>query len=163
MAAIPQVTSFVTLGVHVEGLDVLMRDLKASDKELHAAIRKGLRGVVKDVVLADAKRRASAFADDGTYRDSMAARSRANGATWLIQSTDPAAGVKEYAHIGARTVTSKGTPLADARLAKHSGVGVPRRANPPRAMVPAVDDNQQIIKSRIEAVLEQYLGKVGEN
>jgi hypothetical protein len=36
-------------------------------------------------------------------------------------------------------------------------VGVPRRANQPRVMVPAVNDSVDEVKSRIDAKLEQVL------
>lgn len=146
-----------SFGIEIRGLDDLMRFLKQADPALQKAMRKGLKEAVSDPVLTDARRRANAIADDGTFAASLSVTSRANGASWLLKSDDEAGPVKEYAHKGARTRSSKGTPRADARLRMRSGVGVPLRANPPRAMVPAVNENVEEVKSRIDEALAKVL------
>lgn len=148
---------FGNFAIQVDGLDRLMKFLKTANSELYKAARKGLRDAASNPVLSDAKRRANAIADDGTYAGSLTVSSRANGATWLLKSDDPAAPVKEFAHLGARTISTKGTKLANARFRKRSGVGVPRRAYAPRAMVPAVNDNSEKVKSRIDAELAKIM------
>ena len=143
--------------VSIDGLRTLMSFLKQANPELQQAMRKGLKEAVSDPVLPDARRRANAIADDGTFAASLSITSRANGSSWLLKSDDEAGPVKEFARKGARTRSSKGTPRADARLRMRSGVGVPLRANPPRAMVPAVNENIDEIKSRIDEALAKVL------
>lgn len=143
--------------VSMPGFDYLMRFLKDADPKMRKALQAGLKDAAQPV-LTKARANARKIADDGTFAASMSIRAYSNGSIRL-RSNDAAAGVKEFANIGAKTVSSKGTQLADARLRKGSGVGVPRRANPPRAMVPAVNDSVEEVKSRIDARLEQVLGR----
>ena len=149
--------SYGGFSVRIDGLRDLMSFLKESDPRLHKAMKRGLKEAASTPVLADARRRANAIADDGTFAGSLSVTSRANGSSWLLKSDDEAAPVKEFARKGARTRSSKGTPRADARLRMRSGVGVPMRANPPRAMVPSVDENVEEIKSRIDEALAKAL------
>ncbi len=149
--------NFGNFSIRIKGLDYLLRYLKETDPKLNKALRKGLKAASTNPVLSDAKRRASSIADDGTFAGSLSVASRRAGASYVLKSTDPAAGVKEFAHIGAVTISSKGTPRANARLAKHSRVGVPRRAYAPRAMVPAVNENINQIKAQIDQTLAQVL------
>lgn len=144
------------LVVRVDGLDSLMRFLKDSDPQMREAIRQGLREAATPV-LARARANAYRIADDGTFASSLSIRSYVSGRVVLRSSGDEAAGVKEFAHQGAKTISSKGTPLANARLRMRSGVGVPLRANHPRVMVPAVNDSAEDVKTRIDAKLEEVL------
>ena len=148
---------FGNFSIRVDGLDRLMRFLKASDPELQKALKRGLKEAVENPVLLDAVRRAGAIADDGTYAGSIAVSSRANGSKIVLKSDDPAAPVKEFARIGAKTRSTKGTRRANARYRERSGVGVPRRAHAPRAMVPAVNDNVDAVMSRIDRELAKVL------
>lgn len=143
------------LVVRVEGLDTLMRFLKDSDPQMREALKRGLRESAAPV-LGRARANASRIADDYTFGNSLSIRAYASGKV-VLHSRDEAAPVKEFARLGAKTISSKGTPLANARLRKHSGVGVPRRANQPRVMVPAVNDSAEDVKSRIDAKLEEVL------
>ncbi len=147
------------LHVEVKGLDVLMSSLKNANSDLYKAMRKGLREVAKDPVLSDAKSNASRIADDGTYESSLSVSSRANGSKWLLKSTDEAAPVKEYAHTGARTSYFY-SRNGKTYYRKNVRVGVPKRANAPRVMVPAVNDNVDEIKSKIDLLLEAELEEV---
>lgn len=148
------------LVVHVDGLEELMRGLKESDPKLKRAAQRGIRAAMSPI-LASARSNASSIADDGTFAGSISIGSRRNGAAWVIRSTDPAAGVKEFARIGAKTVSSSGTPLAESRLRKGSGVGVPRRAHAPRAIVPAVNDNAQRVLESVDSELASVLDAIG--
>ena len=144
--------------LHIDGLPELMRFLKGSDLSMREALRRGMRTASKPV-LTRARANARKIADDGTYAESLSIRTYVSGRVTL-HATDVAAPVKEFAKPGAVTRTSKGTPLADARLRKRSGVGVPKRANAPRVMIPAVNDSIEDVKSGIEAELEKVLGRV---
>lgn len=141
--------------VSIDGLDTLMRFLKDSDPQMRKALQKGLKEAAQPV-LSKARANAQRIADDGTFAGSLSIRAYANGSIRL-RSDDEAAPVKEFARRGARTISSKGTPRANARLRMHSGVGVPTRANQPRVMVPAVNDSVDAVKERIDAKLEQVL------
>lgn len=154
--------SFGNYSVQIKGLKSLLDWLKTADPKLEKAMKKSVRESSAPV-LQKARANASSLADDGTYAGSLSIGTKsAKGAFQvLLKSSDEAAGVKEFAGRGARTVTSKGTPLADARLRKHSGVGVPRRANAPRAMVPAVNDSADEVQTRMEAAIKAILDEVG--
>lgn len=147
---------FGNFAIQIDGLDRLMKFLKESEPLIQQAMKDGLKEAVQPV-LKSAKSKAQTIADDGTFAASLTVASRKNGANWVLKSTDPTAGVKEFARLGAKTITSKGTKLADARLAKRSGVGVPMRAYAPRAMVPAVNENTDLVKERIDAAIARVL------
>lgn len=147
--------------IDIEGLKDLVDWAKKADPELKKAMNKGLKTASKPV-LARAKANASAIQDDGTYKNSLTISQRKSGSQYLLRSTDPAAPVKEYARPGAKTRTSKGTKLADARLRMHSGVGVPHRANAPRVMIPAVNDSADEVMSLMENAIAEVL-KEAEN
>ena len=151
---------FGNYAVHVEGL----RSLQAWAKEADPKLKKALTDALKETaqpVLRRARANASRIADDGTYGSSLSIGSRMNGSQIVLKSNDPAAGVKEFARIGAKTISSKGTKLADSRLRKKSGVGVPRRAHAPRVMVPAVNDSADEIESAVEARIAEVLEEAG--
>lgn len=141
--------------VHVEGLDTLMKWLGNSEPDMRKALQEGMRESAQPV-LTTARANARAIADDGTFEKSMSVRAYANGRLKLA-SNDPAARVKEFANLGAVTRSSKGTPLAEARLRKRSGVGVPRRGNPPRVMYRALDAEIGAVAQRIEEKLAEVL------
>lgn len=150
----------VSFAVHVEGLRDIIKVLDKGDaestKEVYGAIgRAGSR------VVASARANAQSIADDGTFASGMKIKKRVNG--FVLSNTTEAAAVKEFASRGARTISSKGTPLANARLKKKSGVGVPRRANKPRAMVPAVNDNIKYTEDMVTQALSAYYKRVGLN
>lgn len=143
------------MAVGVDGLDTLLRFLKDSDPKMRAAIQQGLKAAAEPVLTA-ARANARRIEDDGTLERSLSIRQTGRGVVKLV-STDPAAPVKEFANKGAVTRSSKGTKLAEARLRKKSGVGVPLRSNPPRAMVRALNDNVEQVKNRIDEHLEEVL------
>lgn len=149
--------AYGNFAIRIDGLDRLMKFLSTANPDLQKAIKRGLKEAASHPILPDAQRRANAIADDGTFASSLSVSSRANGASWVLKSDDPAAPVKEFAHLGAKTISSKGTKRANARLRKRSGVGVPRRAFAPRVMVPAVNENIDEVKSRIDRELEKVL------
>lgn len=141
--------------VSIEGLDSLMRFLKTADPELRKAIQQGLKEAAQPV-LTRARANAQRIADDGTYANSLSIRSRANGNV-VLRSNDEAAGVKEFARRGATYKPKPTDKRRNARKMASFPVGVPRRANQPRVMVPAVNDSVDEVKSRIDAKLEQVL------
>lgn len=141
--------------VSIEGLDSLMRFLKDADPELRKALQQGLKEAAQPV-LTRARANAQRIADDGTYANSLSIRARANGNV-VLRSNDVAAGVKEFARLGATYKPKPTDKRRNARKMASFPVGVPRRANPPRVMVPAVNDSVEEVKSRIDAKLEQVL------
>lgn len=147
--------SHYAYSVHIEGLSTLMRFLKDSDPQMRKAIQEGLKEAANPVLVA-ARANAQFIADDGTFARSLSIRSYATGVVRLA-STDEAAKVKEFARLGAKTISSKGTPLANARLRKHSGVGVPHRSNPPRVMYRALDEKAGEVANRISVKLNEVL------
>ena len=146
-----------TFRVSMDGLDALMRFLKDSDPHMRKALQDGLKDAAQPV-LARARANAQRIADDGTYAGSLSIRAYAN-ATVVLRSGDVAAGVKEFAHEGARYRPKPTDRRRNARRMRSFPVGVPHRANPPRVMVPAVNDSVEEVKSRIDAKLEEVLGR----
>lgn len=141
--------------VSIDGLDSLMRFLKDSDPQLRKALQKGLKDAAQPV-LTRARANAQRIADDGTYANSLSIRSRSNGNV-LLRSNDEAAGVKEFAHRGATYKPKSSDKRRNARKMRSFPVGVPKRANQPRVMVPAVNDSIEEVKTRIDAQLEMVL------
>ncbi len=146
--------SYYTQRVEVQNIDTLLRWFSKVDPELEAAVKDGLKEAAEPVLTA-ARAHARAIASDGTFANSLSLRVYKRGVVKL-KSTDVAAGVKEFAKRGAKTRTSKGTPLANARLAKKSGVGVPA-GDPPRAMCKAINENINAVANNIEDRLDRVL------
>lgn len=145
--------------VQVQGLDTLMRFLKDSDPKMRKALQDGLKDAAQPV-LTRARANARAIADDGTYANSLSLRSgTGTKRAVLLRSSDVAAPVKEFAHPGATYVPKPTDKRHNARKMKSFPVGVPHRANAPRVMVPAVNDSVGEVRSRIEAKLEEVLGR----
>lgn len=136
--------------IEVKGLEETINRLHYADPKLERAFKKGLKEAVEPV-LEKARSRAHAIADDGTFAGSLSIGSRANGSQYVLKATDANAGVKEFANFG-----------ATGRTARWRGkrVGVPHRANKPRAMVPAVEESEENVRSRIEQRLQEVLDEV---
>lgn len=146
--------------VNVEGLDNLMAFLKESDPKM----RKGLQAGLKDAgqpVLSKARANARNIARTGDFERSLSLRSGVKGALYL-RSNDEAAGVIEFAKQGATYKPKATDKRRNARKMLRFPVGVPHRANPPRAMIPAVNDSVDIVRDRIAMRLEEVL-KGAEN
>lgn len=140
--------------INIEGLDDLLKWFAKVNPELEKAVKDGLKEAAQPILTA-ARANASAIRDDGTFAASMRLTATKRGQVRL-RSSDEAAGVKEFAKRGAVTLTSKGTPLASARLAKKSGVGVPS-GQPPRAMYKAINANIETVEERMAETLDRIL------
>ena len=140
--------------VQVDGLKDWMRFLKDADPKLRRALQKGLKEAAQPV-LTRARANAQKIADDGTYANSLSIRARANGNV-VLASNDAAAGVKEFAHRGATYHPKPSDKRRNARKMSSFPVGVPR-GNPPRAMIPAVNDSVDEVKDRIERKIQEVL------
>lgn len=145
--------------ITVDGLAGLIHYLKDANPKLKRELSRKMRVLLKPVETR-ARANAQRVADDGTFASSIKLGSRANGEQWVLRATDPQAAVKEFAHRRARTRSSRGTPLAEARLRLRSGVGVPR-GNAPRALVPAVRGEEDRIIAGVNDVIDEVLGKIG--
>ncbi len=143
--------------IRIEGLDSLMRYLKDSDPKLRKALQQGMKDAAQPVLIK-ARANAQRIADDGTFKNSLSIRAYANGSLRL-RSNDEAAGVKEFARQGARYKPKSTDKRRNARKMRSFPVGVPKRANQPRVMVPAVNDSIDEVKSRIEIRLDEVLGR----
>lgn len=140
-------TTFTSYTVEVKGLDSLLNWLAHADKKLEKAMRAGLKDAMTPV-LDRARANARRIQDDGTFAGSLSIASRKSGVQYVLKSTDPNAGVKEFARTG-----------AVGRTEKWHGkrIGVPHRANKPRVMVPAVEDSADEVRKRIDERLEDVL------
>lgn len=146
--------------IQVKGLESLVRYLKTADPQLKKAMQKGLKDAVSPV-FEKARANASRIALNGTYAGSLSVASRKGGAAYVLKSTDPAAGVKEFARPGATYRPKSTDKRRNARGMASFPVGVPRRAGAPRAMIPAVDDSTDEVIDRIDAALAAVLDKAG--
>ncbi len=153
-------TMFTGYTVEVKGLDSLLNWLRHADPKLEKAMRKGLKDAMEPV-LRRARANAKHIQDDATYAESLAIASRKKGAQYVLKSTDPNAPVKEFARPGAVMVKSRtNTERSRKMVAAHAKVGVPRRANAPRVMVPAVQDSAKEVRERIEECMAKVLKEV---
>ncbi len=143
--------------VSLDGFRELSRFFATSDPKMRNALRAGLRDAGQPV-LHRAKANALSLGGKGTFAESLGIRAYSSGTLNLVSAGDEAAPVKEFAHLGARTISSKGTKLANARLRLHSGVGVPRARTQPRVMIPAVNDSVDVVRDRIERRIDEVLG-----
>lgn len=135
--------SMVDLLVRMGGWKELRETLRAFDRDAERTMVRAIQSTA-DKVVGDAKGRAASWARTGDFMRSITRRTYARGVR--IATTDPAGGVLEYAHAGARS-------LAGRR------VGTPPGA-PNKAMTKAVEDNQDWIVDRVDAALAQALAKV---
>lgn len=142
--------------VHVEGLSDWMKYLKTTDTGLRRILQTGLKEAAQPA-LTRARANAQKIADDGTFAKSLSIRTRVTGAV-VLASNDVAAGVKEFAHKGATYRPKPSDKRRNARKMSSFPVGVPKRANQPRVMVPAVNDSIEEIKDRIEVKIQEVLG-----
>lgn len=168
--------------VEVKGLDDLIKRLHDLNPKLEKALKKGLKESAQPV-LQTARAKAQAIAYSGklrpyqiAYKDSLSIASRQGGSLYVLKSTDPAAGVKEYAHVGATRLVGKSSRSSIQRKRKRARnkmgltidapglrevrVGVPRRANPPRVMIPAIQGNEWLVRSNIEVAMAKVLKEV---
>lgn len=146
-------TGSALMTVKVEGLNDLMRNLEQTNANGERIVKAAIKES-GSLVLATARAKASAFSSSGAFRSTLSIKDAGKGIK--LSSTDEAAGVIEFAKRGAKTRTSKGTALANARLAARSGVGVPRGTQP-RSMVPAVNENTLAIQNKVAFALERAL------
>jgi len=119
------------LTVYIKGYDTLMRSLKRLDANAYKQVRQTIKQQ-GNVVLNEAKSRANSFRDTGAFAGSLAIRDTQRGVK--LVTTDEGGGTIEYANWGAVYLRGrfKGQPI-----------GVPRGAAKPRAMIPAIVNNEQ--------------------
>lgn len=151
-------TVYLGMSIQVKGLDDLLLWMRNSDKELNAAMRLGLKEAAQPV-LQRARANASSIQDDGTMRSSLSIAARRSGAEIVLKSTDEAAGVKEFAHLGAMYAVKAYDKRANARKMGRYPVGVPHRANAPRVMIPAVEKSHDEVLNKLAQCLEDAMVK----
>ncbi len=153
-------TVFTGYTIQVKGLESLMKWLKQANPKLEKALKKALKEAMNPV-LDRARANARRIQDDATYAESLAVASRKGGVQYVLKSTDPNAPVKEFARPGAVMVKSRtNTERSRKMVAEHARVGVPRRANAPRVMVPAVADSADEVRQRIDERMARVLKEV---
>lgn len=121
----------------------LRETLRAFDRDAERLVVRTVQ-TTADKVVGDARGRAASWARTGEFMRSIGRRTFARGVK--IVSYDAAAGVLEYAHAGARSLSGR-------------RVGTPPGA-PNKAMTKAVEENQDWIVDRVDAALAQALAKV---
>lgn len=139
-------SEFLRLQADLGGWKSLRETLRLFDAGAEREMVKAIRGVASFVV-TEAKGRASGWARSGDFVASIGQRTYARGVK--VVSSDPAAGVLEYAHAGA-------TALSGRR------VGTPAGA-PNKALTKAVEENEQYIVQRVDEALARALDRVRGN
>lgn len=145
--------------ITVDGLAGLIHYLKDANPKLKRELSRKMRVLLKPVETR-ARANAQRVADDGTFASSIKLGSRANGEQWVLRATDPQAAVKEFAHRRARTRSSRGTPLAEARLRLRSGVGRAARQRTSRTRAGGARRGGQDHRG-VNDVIDEVLGKIG--
>lgn len=131
--------------VEIRGLAETLDALGRLDPLLKERVNDRIREVARPT-LAKAKGYASGLGTlpTGHYAASLSLRKRKSGV--VFASSDPGAGVIEFANPGAVILTG---PLRGRRA------GVPHGSHPPRALLRAIlEDEEQILQSINEAVQE---------
>lgn len=137
-----------SINIKVKGVEETISDLKRLDESLAKDFKKGLREDVRPLFQAY-KRYAAGLGGVGTYASNAHMRTIKTGIK--ISNTDPAAGVKEFANIGA---------LANKGPRRGKPVGVPY-APKPRALMRARDEYEpdiiDAVERRIQRAIDMYL------
>ena len=133
--------------VEVINLDETIRALRKVDKGMASKLKSEIRSLAKPT-LAKARQfaRGIGSSPSGKYAGSLSLRTNANGVAWV--SSDPAAGVKEFANPGAII-------LSGPRKGKRAGV--PQGSTPPRALLKAVLEDQDKLIRDLNKALETYV------
>lgn len=129
--------------VRLLGYPELMRTLALFDERAPKVVRDSLRQAGRKVK-SDAQAQASSWARTGAFRASIGISNTQRGLK--IRSTDPAAGVLEYAHAGATTLSGR-------------RVGTPKGA-PNKAITLAVERNEQYVLGELDRALAEVLEMV---
>lgn len=138
--------------VRVDNLEQTIAALREVDAGMAKALVREIREIAKPT-LAKARGYASGLGSNptGSYARSMSLRSRATGVQ--LASSDPGAGVIEFANPGA-------VILAGPRRGRRAPV--PNGSFPPRALLRAVLDDEDSIVRRLDEAVSRYIdGTVG--
>ena len=135
--------------VEVINLEETIKALRSVDKGAASMLLSEIRKLAKPT-LAKARGYAGSIGVNGTgrYAGSLSLKTRGSGVAWV--STDPAAGVKEFANPGAVVLTG---PRAGKRA------GVPLGSNPPRALLKAVLEDQEKLIQDLNKAVDRYVGE----
>lgn len=135
--------------VEVINLEETIKALRSVDKGAASMLLSEIRKLAKPT-LAKARGYAGSLGANGTgrYAGSLSLKTRGSGVAWV--STDPAAGVKEFANPGAVVLTG---PRAGKRA------GVPLGSNPPRALLKAVLEDQEKLIQDLNKAVDRYVGE----
>lgn len=136
--------------VEVINLEETIKALRQVDSGMASKVKSEIRRLAKPT-LGKAKGYAAGLGahPTGGYAGSLSLKTNANGVAWI--STDPGAGVIEFANIGARILSG---PRAGQKA------GVPVGSAPPRALLKAVLEDQESIIQGLNDVLNRYVDEV---
>ena len=133
--------------IRVDGVPEVISSLKNIDQNIANDFKKGLREDVQPLV-SKARSFAQGLGGSGDYAASFGVRTNNKGV--YIYSSDPGAGVIEFANPGAPT-------RSGVRMGKPAGVP---SGEPPRALVEARDEEEpQIVgavRDRIQGIIRSY-------
>lgn len=139
--------------IEVRGLDETIRQLNELDRRLGSELKGEIREIAQPT-LSKAKGFAGGVGSfpTGTYAASLSLKTYANGVKFV--SSDPGAGVIEFANPGALILTG-------VRAGRRAGV--PVGSAPPRALLRAIlDDEEHIVEKVNEKVVEYCDWDVGD-
>lgn len=131
--------------VKIHNLDETIKALNEVNSRMAKELKRAVREVAKPT-LQKARGYAHVGAHStGAYAHSLALRTHTNGVKFV--STDPGAGVIEFANPGALI-------LRGERAGRRAGV--PHGSNPPRALLRAILEDEAHIVSEISNEVEKY-------
>lgn len=131
--------------VRIYNLDETIKALNEVNDRMAKDLKSAIRDIAKPT-LQKARGYAHVGAHStGAYAHSLAIRTQTNGVKFV--STDPGAGVIEYANPGALI-------LRGERAGRRAGV--PHGSNPPRALLKAILEDENHIVSEVSNEVEKY-------
>ena len=133
--------------VQIINLEETIAALRKVDKGMASALKSEIRQLAKPT-LSKARSYAGSIGSNptGRYAGSLSLKTNANGVAWV--SSDPAAGVKEFANPGAIILSG---PRAGKRA------GVPHGGSTPRALLKAVLEDQDKLVRDLDRAIAEYV------
>ena len=137
--------------IEVQNLDETIAALNEVDREAAARLKSRIRTVVRPTLSKERGYAHVGSTPTGSYASSLALSTYRNGVKFV--STDPGAGVIEFAHMGAAILSG---PRAGRRAP------VPHTGQPPRALLRAVlEDEEAIVEDVNREVVEMCDFEIG--
>lgn len=131
--------------VRITNLDETIKALNEVNKSMAKDLKSAIRDIAKPTLIKARSYAHVGAHSTGHYASSLALHTLQNGVKFV--STDPGAGVIEYANPGALILTG-------TRAGKRAGV--PHGSYPPRALLKAILEDENYIVQQVSQEVEKY-------